>query len=77
MYDTIERAKEPGCKHQFDDEPNCTPLLFNRYHCDDCDASWSDEWSCACDDDCPRCGKAFSPHDSEPIARCACEHLPS
>lgn len=36
-------------------------LLFNvHYHCSDCDVSWQSEWSCACDDECPKCG-----HDIE------------
>ena len=38
--------------------------LRNHYHCDDCDESWTDDWSCACDDKCPKCGKAIMPHDS-------------
>jgi|ERR1700722_7357810 hypothetical protein len=28
----------------------------NQYVCAECDESWEDEWSCGCDDDCPRCG---------------------
>lgn len=40
------------------------PCRFtNHYRCDACDEEWSDRWSCACDDDCPRCGTSISPHD--------------
>ena len=28
----------------------------NHYDCDRCGQSWTDEWSCTCDDDCPYCG---------------------
>ena len=26
--------------------------------------TWTDEWSCAVDDDCPSCGRNSSPEDS-------------
>lgn len=35
--------------------------LLNEYYCPTCDICWSDEWSCACDDDCPECGGHFTP----------------
>lgn len=38
--------------------------LENHYHCDGCDESWTDQWSCACDDECPSCGTPISPEDS-------------
>lgn len=42
------------------------PCRFtNHYRCEECDEEWTDQWSCACDDECPRCGKAISPHDYE------------
>jgi hypothetical protein len=79
MSDVIEEAdgriKADGCKHQFDNEPYCMPALCNSYHCDDCDVSWSDEWSCARDDECPECGKPISPEESKVIGDCACEDL--
>jgi hypothetical protein len=68
-------CKKPGCEHQFESEPDCAPALRNFYHCDDCDVSWSDEWSCACDDECPQCGAAIPPEESEEIGECACECL--
>ena len=39
----------------------------NHYHCSDCDVSWDDEWSCACDDKCPECGTSYSPVSSEVV----------
>ena len=42
--------------------------LRNRYRCDRCDSVWTDEWSCACDDDCPLCGaRHMSPEDSDDL----------
>ncbi|MBN9316540.1 MAG: hypothetical protein J0I99_12425 [Devosia sp.] len=41
---------------------------LNHYHCQDCNAAWSDEWSCCCDDDCPQCGsRHWSPYASEDL----------
>jgi hypothetical protein len=43
--------------------------LLNKYHCERCGRSWTDEWSCACDDDCPRCGERHvSPFDSDDLS---------
>jgi hypothetical protein len=40
------------------------PCRFtNHYRCDACEVEWSDQWSCACDDECPECGADISPHD--------------
>lgn len=41
----------------------CT--LINHYTCPDCGEDWSDQWSSACDDDCPACGLTCSPERSE------------
>lgn len=30
--------------------------FLNYYKCAQCGRRWSDEWSCTCDDECPRCG---------------------
>jgi hypothetical protein len=40
-------------------------IYTNYYRCEDCGVEWIDEWSCACDDECPECGKDFSPFDYE------------
>lgn len=34
-----------------------------HYHCPACDVSWSSSWSCACDDDCPDCGRSIEAKD--------------
>lgn len=31
-------------------------LYINQYECPQCGYEWEDTWSCACDDDCPKCG---------------------
>lgn len=38
---------------------------LNHYHCNACDISWQDEWSCKCNDRCPSCNKEIEPHESE------------
>ena len=40
---------------------------INHYECELCDTTWDDEWSCACDDECPSCWRAISPYASEII----------
>lgn len=40
----------------------------NMYVCE-CGTKWEDEWSCACDDECPICGASdYSPIDSEDLS---------
>jgi predicted nucleic acid-binding Zn-ribbon protein len=40
----------------------------NHYRCDDCGSTWTDEWSCMCDDDCPHCGaRHMSPGESDDL----------
>ena len=40
--------------------------FLNFYRCDRCERVWTDEWSCTCDDECPRCGRRdLTPFDSE------------
>jgi hypothetical protein len=38
------------------------------YRHDDCRIIWTDEWSCACNDDCPKCGAEVEPYDWEDIS---------
>ena len=37
---------------------------INHYRCQECDISWDDQWSCACNDECPGCNVETEPHDS-------------
>jgi hypothetical protein len=40
----------------------------NYYICERCDSTWTDEWSCMCEDDCPRCGdRHMSPYNSDDL----------
>lgn len=41
--------------------------LINHYHCDDCGEEWEDQWSCACNDECPTCGHEIEPHESQEL----------
>jgi hypothetical protein len=65
--------KKPGCTEQHASEPHCQPWFRIRYHHKACGVSWEDEWSCACDSECPRCGMDIEALDWEAIAICACE----
>jgi hypothetical protein len=69
-----ERLKRPGCEHQHGDEPCCQPAFENEYRCS-CGESWTDTWSCACDDECLKCGTVVSPHKSVEFDPCACDAL--
>ena len=41
----------------------------NHYECARCETQWTDEWSCTCDDDCPRCGaRHMSPSRSDDLS---------
>jgi len=46
------------------DEEDEENTMTNHYQCV-CGHEWTDRWSCACDDDCPICGRTISPHLSE------------
>jgi hypothetical protein len=54
----VETAEVP------DDEER---LFINHYRCDECDESWTDTWSATCDDRCPACNRAISPHHSDDL----------
>jgi hypothetical protein len=42
----------------------------NHYECAECAESWTDEWSCTCDDDCPHCGaRHMSPVESDDLTK--------
>ena len=53
---TAEQDQEP--QHRF----------RNHYECGRCGHTWTDDWSCMCDDDCPECGaRHMSPFKSEDL----------
>ena len=39
----------------------------NYYRCPNDGTTWSDDWSCKCDDKCQVCGAAIEPFFSEDI----------
>lgn len=41
--------------------------LIVSYECE-CGEEWSDEWSCACDDECPSCGATIEAKGYEDIS---------
>lgn len=43
------------------------PIILNHYECSDCGTTWSDEWTCACDDRCPECNTSNAPFESEEL----------
>jgi hypothetical protein len=37
------------------------------YQCSECGTKWTDEWSCACNDRCPKCRAETEPYDDEDL----------
>ena len=71
---TADRLKDcPECKNKVTKlNPrtgkclNCSPGWFrNYYECRACDATWSDDWDCACNDRCPMCDTEIEPVNSK------------
>lgn len=75
--DTVDLTIRPKTKE--DEEPNS---FINHYFCPDCDHLWQDEWSCFCDDECPKCNKVYTPYKSIDVNKdnesicfdCGCEN---
>ncbi len=40
---------------------------LKRYECSRCGTTWTDEWSCACNDRCPSCRTETEPYDDEDL----------
>lgn len=55
-----ECGEESEALNDNDQCPDCETWLVIQYHCPECDVEWTDEWYCACDSECPKCG-----HDIE------------
>lgn len=50
------------------DEGDDEPIRFrNYYRCPNDGTEWSDEWSCQCNDRCPKCNTEIEPYESEDI----------
>ena len=41
----------------------------NSYKCPECGESWTDQWSCMCDDRCPKCDTECAPIKSIDLSR--------
>jgi hypothetical protein len=41
----------------------------NSYDCSECGTTWTDEWSCMCDDRCPECNVETEPTSSIDLSR--------
>jgi hypothetical protein len=39
-----------------------------RYVCEECGWTWSDEWSCACNDRCPKCSVETETDDYDDLS---------
>jgi rubrerythrin len=44
-----------------------TTLFRNFYECSECGTKWTDEWSCQCNDRCPKCSTETETFDSMEI----------
>ena len=54
---------------QTDHTPVMAQWYENSYECPECATSWTDEWSCTCDDRCPDCNLECVPVDSIDLSR--------
>jgi hypothetical protein len=50
------------------DYEGCGVIPKFYYACEDCLHEWTESWTSACDDECPLCGKAYSPYYSVDLA---------
>jgi|HubBroStandDraft_6_1064221.scaffolds.fasta_scaffold1072398_2 hypothetical protein len=41
--------------------------ILKYYQCSRCGTEWTDAWSCACNDRCPRCRAEIEPYDDEDL----------
>jgi hypothetical protein len=73
----MPKTKRLNCEHQWPHLAACQPAFRNSYRFPVCGSKSTDDWSCACDGQCPTCEprRDIEPHESEEIAACACDHL--
>lgn len=60
-----DMVKLPAIAELGTDSVGLPLALSNAYVCPDCGNSWTDEWSCAVDDECSACGASSSPQNSD------------
>ncbi len=51
------------------EDPVLAQWFENHYICSECGTSWTDEWSCMCDDRCPKCNAEIVPTESVDLSR--------
>src|SRR6185437_12600290 len=55
---------------QQDEQSQPIAQWFRKYYeCPECGESWTDEWSCACNDHCPGCNIECEPESWEDLSR--------
>jgi hypothetical protein len=42
--------------------------FLNHYRHKECHVAWLDEWSCCCNDECPKCGGEIEPYKSDDLS---------
>jgi len=47
-----------------DDDEAVADWFENTYGCSECNTTWTDEWSCTCNDRCPKCNVETEPSSS-------------
>lgn len=63
--------QHPDFQHLEVDTSGNPRVWLNRYICTctgrhgDCESDWTSEWSCQCEDECPVCGTATEPAESD------------
>jgi hypothetical protein len=52
---------------------NCNDAVANwfenTYKCSECETTWTDEWSCTCNDRCPECNAEIEPSSSIDLSK--------
>lgn len=71
QYDAITKAINDAVREEAIDAAKealgIETTYVNYYSCDMCGIDWESTWSCGVDDECPGCGRDFSPYDSVEI----------
>lgn len=62
------QSEPPHDLHNIDACPECHGKLLIEwftmdYDCERCEASWSEEWVCPCEDRCPDCNTSTEPRE--------------
>lgn len=59
-----------NAQQKAENEDDVTAQWFeNSYDCSECGRSWTNKWSCMCDDRCPECNVETEPTSSIDLSR--------